>query len=91
MVVTVIDDVIVVAGKIDVCSGPRLDAALTTHGHLALVDMAGVSSIDSAGLDVLLSQRRRRLGEGGTLLIIAMSRAVERCLEVSGLTPTFRW
>ncbi len=91
IVVTVVDDVIFVAGEIDLCSAQRLDAALTVNSHLALVDMAGVSFMDSSGLNVLLSQRRRRLSQGGTLLIIAMSRAVERILEMSGLTPTFRW
>jgi len=91
IVVTVVDDVIVVAGEIDLRSAPRLDAALTVKCHLALVDMAGVSFMDTTGLNVLLSQRRRRLSQGGTLLIIAMSSAVERILEMSGLTPTFRW
>lgn len=82
------------AGEVDLETAPRLgdqalDALRTVSPHLVL-DLSGVTFMDSTGLKVLLSIQRRADLAGGSLVIAAASRSVRRILGLTGLDQTFR-
>ena len=51
-----------------------------------VVDLAGVSFIDSSGLRVLVQDHQTRTEAGESLRLRAPSAAVQRLLEISGLS-----
>ena len=82
--VAVLDDVVHVGGEIDLVTAPSLDEALAGVDS-ALVDMTGVSFIDSTGIAVLVRHYQRCVAHGGVLRVVATSYPVRRVLEVCGL------
>jgi anti-sigma B factor antagonist len=80
--------IVTVRGEVDVCTQGLLQQALLQimreHGARLLLDVAGVSFMDCAGLRVLLTTRRRADLRGGFLRLIAVSRAVRRIIELTG-------
>ena len=80
--------VLTVTGEIDADSMVALQAPLSElslESHIVL-DMSGVRFMDSSGLKVILEQRIRMTEPGGSIHIRHSSSAVQRVLEVSGLT-----
>jgi len=88
-----VDDAVVIAatGEVDIATGPRLQAALTSAIHTAdvakvVLDLSAVIFLGSGGLVVLVdaAERARRLGK---LFRIAVGNhhPVYRVLEVTGL------
>ncbi|WP_460603955.1 STAS domain-containing protein [Jatrophihabitans fulvus] len=81
--------VIEVVGSIDVASRDRLaDAtrtALDSGASTIVLDLAGVSFIDSTGIGTLVDAAGAASEAGGSLLVRDPSRPVERILEVAGL------
>ena len=77
-----------VVGEIDAHSAPALAAALEeSTADTIVVDMSGVTFMDSSGLRVLLALAER---SGGRSLQIAQpSRPIMRLFEVSGLVDHF--
>ena len=77
-------------GKVDSSSAPllrtELEAALD-GGDLRelVVDLDGVTFLDSAGLSVLAGAHRRAAGRDVHLRVLASSRAVIRPLQITGL------
>ena len=53
------------------------------------VDGSGLSFVDSAGLRTLVLARRDTAARGGSLWLRTPSPALERLLELSGLTDLF--
>jgi len=89
---------LVVCGEIDLVTAPRLqayldDAIASDVGDL-LIDLAGVSYIDSTGLHVLLAAHCELDARGRRLEVGAVSTQVGRLFEVCGVqtllaaTPT---
>jgi anti-sigma B factor antagonist len=80
--------IVTVRGEVDVCTRGLLQEALLRimreHGARLLLDVAGVSFMDCAGLRVLLATQRRAGLRGGFLRLIAVSRAVRRIIELTG-------
>jgi anti-sigma B factor antagonist len=80
--------IVTVGGEVDVCMQGLLQQALLRimreHGARLLLDVAGVSFMDCAGLRVLLTTQRRAGLRGGFLRLIAVSRAVRRIIELTG-------
>jgi anti-sigma B factor antagonist len=76
-------------GEIDSTSAPvlreRLDAVLTGDVQQFVVDLVGVTFLDSAGLCVLAAAHRRAAGQGIGMRVVAASRAVIRPLQITGL------
>ena len=76
-------------GEVDSGSAPRLQAeldALLDSGTVeVVVDLDGVSFLDSAGLCVLAGTHRRAARTGARLRVLASSRAVIRPLQITGL------
>jgi anti-sigma B factor antagonist len=77
-------------GEVDSSSAPLLRAELETAldgGDLRelVVDLDGVTFLDSAGLSVLAGAHRRATGRDVRLRVLASSRAVIRPLQITGL------
>jgi anti-sigma B factor antagonist len=81
-----------IAGEVDASNVDRLAEAFARRplddGDGVVLDVAGVTFLDSSGLRVLLDLRRR-LGDEGEVTLRGASRSVQRLLELTGLTPTF--
>ncbi|HEX6346468.1 STAS domain-containing protein [Umezawaea sp.] len=79
--------VVAVAGEVDVVTVPdleeRIDAVVREDLPLVL-DLAGVTFLDSTGLSALVRCHRRGLLGGGFRLVVA-NRAVSRPLELTAL------
>ena len=70
-------NVAAVAGKVDAASGPAVAAAV--------VDLSGLSYLDSSGLHMLFKLARRR-GEEGTLVrVVAAEGPVRRVFDLTGV------
>ena len=84
------NEVVVVhlAGELDVSNAGEVKAALREagdHGRDRLVvDLAGVSFVDSAALAVLIDARRRQQAHG-SFHLAAPGHEVRRALAISGL------
>jgi anti-sigma B factor antagonist len=86
---------VVATGEIDSSSAPEfrrtVDALLDDSGVSEIViDLAGVTFLDSAGLCVLAAAHRRTKGGSVQLRILASSRAVIRPLQITGLWELLR-
>jgi anti-sigma B factor antagonist len=86
---------VVATGEIDSSSAPEfrrtLDALLDEPGVSEIViDLGGITFLDSAGLCVLAAAHRRIKGSGVQLRVLASSRAVIRPLQITGLWELLR-
>ena len=86
--------VVSVGGEVDLETATRLgDAALEAlrdlSSHLVL-DLSGVSFMDSTGLKVLLSLQRSAALAGGSLTVAGATRPVRRILTLTGLDQTLQ-
>ena len=81
--------VVRVYGELDAESAPGLRDELLRimrrHGSCLLLDLAGVSFLDCAGINVLLATRRRARLEGGWLRVVHPSAAAWRVISLLGL------
>ena len=86
------DDTVVVSGDIDMAGGPLLDAALAHRDddRPVILDLAGVSFIDSSGLRSLLDAARRAHGRGTDVVLRSIGPEVARLLELTGAGSQFR-
>lgn len=92
-----VDDTVTVTveGEVDAsnCAGLRdvLGQLATAERALEVhLDLARLDFVDSSGLRVLLVAQLALQQRGGSLRIVAASRAVERLLEVTGLAAQLR-
>jgi anti-sigma B factor antagonist len=85
------DGVIVVQGDIDMAGGPVLDAAIVRQEseQPVVIDIAGVSFIDSSGLRSLLDAGRRAKTRGTEVVLRNMGPEVARLLEITGTADQF--
>ena len=88
-----VDDVLVMAvrGELDVVSSPLLRAELERHapGEHVVVDCSDMLFIDSAGLELLISQAHRRELSGGSLRLRNCVFPVRQVVELIGLIYLF--
>jgi anti-sigma B factor antagonist len=82
-----------VSGEVDIYTAPRLKdeiVALIDEGAANMVvDLSGVTFIDSTALGVLIGGIRRVHTLGGELVMVAQSRPVQRILAITGLDKVF--
>ena len=81
----VVDGALVLTGEIDSYTAPELAERLAGDPPIEVVDVAGVTFIDSSGLRVIVEAHQRRLAAGSRLVLRSPSAAVQRLLEISGL------
>jgi anti-sigma B factor antagonist len=80
---------VVAVGEIDSTSASalreRLEGILDSGSTAIVVDLVGVTFLDSAGLCVLAAAHRRASATGARLQVLAASRAVIRPMQITGL------
>jgi anti-anti-sigma factor len=75
-----------VAGQVDLDTAEQLAAGLESCHGTVVVDLAGVTFIDSSGLGTLVRARNRLTSEGGDLLVAEPTEMVRRLFELTGLS-----
>ena len=82
--------VVAVRGDVDLYTAPRLwetiDAAIAGTPHELVIDLSGVSFLDSSGLSVLVKAHKRLRPVEGTVVIRGAAEQVYMALEISKLT-----
>lgn len=85
--------VLTVPNDIDVYTAPELRQAgieAVAGGHFRIViDLTGVTYMDSTGLGVLVGMLKRASTYGGWVRLACMPAAVERVFRTTGLLKTF--
>ena len=77
-----------ITGQLDLATAPRVNELQDTHGPL-LLDLHGVTFMDSSGVAALVRLHKRCPDQGCTLRIEACSLPVERVLRIAGLYDLF--
>jgi anti-anti-sigma factor len=80
--------VVQASGEIDIATSPRLSEALLVavdHCPRVVVDMRGVTFLDSTGLNVLVSGYHHARGREGALALVGPVGIVRNALHVTGL------
>jgi anti-sigma B factor antagonist len=85
--------VIAVEGEIHVSTAPEfsgvLSAAVESGRTRLVLDLTGVTFIDSTGLSVLLNALRRVTRAGGAMALVCQNPTVLRLFEITKLDTTF--
>jgi anti-sigma B factor antagonist len=85
--------VLTVAGELDVAAAPllseKLNALIRTGSGDVVVDLMGVTFVDSTGLAVLLNALRRLTRARRRMAVVIGNGAVQRAFEVTRLHWTF--
>jgi anti-sigma B factor antagonist len=76
---------LVLQGEIDSYTAPDLAEQLAADPPVEVIDVAGVTFIDSSGLRAIVEAHQARAAAGSRLVLRAPSAAVQRLLEISGL------
>ena len=79
------DGTLVLLGEIDSYTAPDLAERLAGDPPIEVVDVAGVTFIDSSGLRAIVEAHQARASSGSRLVLRSPSPAVQRLLEISGL------
>lgn len=78
--------VVVLCGELDVSTCPALSEHLAAPPRPFLVlDLSGLTFIDSSGLGAIHSARQRSIHDGGTLVVARPTPIVRRVFEITGL------
>lgn len=82
-----------VRGEIDLYTSPQLRDAIDREvgggTPKVLVDLAGVSFMDSSGLGVLVGSLKRSRERGGELALVCTEGSVLKVLTITGLDRVF--
>jgi anti-sigma B factor antagonist len=85
--------VLAVSGDVDVATAPslrdRLLAGVAGGGPKIVVDLLGVSFLDSTGLGVLIGALKRCRESGGDLILVIGEARILKVFEITGLTDVF--
>jgi anti-anti-sigma factor len=88
-------DAIVVAptGELDLATVGTVREKLVKHGVEGplVLDLRGLSFMDSAGVALIVEQQRRAEGEGLDFRVVRGSGLVQQLLEVTGLAGHLQW
>jgi anti-anti-sigma factor len=83
------DTVFVLRGELDPHTAPSLrkeiDRVLGRGRALLVLDLAGLTFIDSSGLRVIISAHKEAAERGGKLALRAPSQTTRRLLDITGL------
>lgn len=84
--------VLAVGGEMDVYSAPAFREKVTEQlelDPLLVIDMGGLSFIDSTGLGVLVAGRNRSLERGGAISFVCSQDRILKLLRITGLDSVF--
>lgn len=80
-------------GEVDVATAPalreHLDQVIDRDGGPVVVDLTSVTFIDSTGLGVLISARKRCADADRDLRIVVSEPRIKKVFEITGLTDHF--
>jgi anti-anti-sigma factor len=83
--------VLALIGELDLAALPEFDAAVASYADTTsrlVLDLAGVTFMDSTGLTALIGLQRR-LGSDGALVLRNVAAQPRRILELAGVTDHF--
>jgi anti-anti-sigma factor len=74
-------------GELDAHTAPALTEAMAElpDGEV-VVDLGGVTFVDSSGLRVLLEATNRARAAGGDLTLASLNPSIQRLIDISGLS-----
>ncbi len=85
--------VVAVAGEVDMYTSPALRrdlfAAIERGATSVVVDLSGVTLLDSSALAVLVEALRRVRASDGSLALVVTDEHVRKVLRITGLEPLF--
>jgi anti-sigma B factor antagonist len=84
--------VVSVTGEVDLSTSAPLREALdqaVAEGPNVVVDLSGVTFLDSTGLGDLVRARESALSRGGELHLVLTQPRIRRVLEITGLDAVF--
>ena len=85
--------VVALSGEVDIYTAPQFKECmlelLDAGVDRLVVDLSGVTFIDSTALGVLIGGVRRVRTAGGAMALVVTSRSVERVLSITGLDRVF--
>jgi anti-anti-sigma factor len=85
--------VFVLEGRVDSTGANEMDSALqeaaSAGNHKMVLDMSGVTYINSAGLRTLADILTQNRANGGDLRLVALSSKVERVFKIIGFDKFF--
>ncbi len=86
--------VVTIRGELDAASTPRLRDALAPLSddpgiRCVVVNVAGLTFIDSAGIHTLVEALKRFRGRGGDLALSGVNPGAYKVLDVCGMTSVF--
>ena len=85
--------VVVLSGEVDIYTAPRFKECmlelLDTGVERLVVDLSGVTFIDSTALGVLIGGLRRVHDVDGAMVLVVTTSVVERVLSITGLDQVF--
>ena len=86
--------VVSVAGELDIATAGRLSDELERTAdrgaRRVIVDLVGLTFIDSVALGVLTEEARRLRADGGTCVVVSQDPRILRVFEITGLDRIFR-
>jgi anti-sigma B factor antagonist len=85
---------LVLAGELDMAAIPELRLRLAEGAgefECLVVDMSGLTFLDSTGIHFLLDLQTRADREGWILRVVPGPRQVQRVLEIAGVAETLPW
>lgn len=78
--------IVALRGELDASTARGLsDHLIGPPGSLVVVDLFGLTFIDSSGLGAIHAARRKVMEDGGNLVVCRPNPAVLRVLEITGL------
>lgn len=84
--------VVTLAGEFDVYTVAAFRAELERVGHFArpiIVDLTGVTLLDSSGIGALVSLLNQARSDGGSVGVICPRATLRRVFEITGLRNAF--
>jgi anti-anti-sigma factor len=86
--------VVAVSGELDIDTMVELSAALMTANGLAattVVDLRGVTFIDSSGVSGVMAAARRARDAGSRLVCVRGPAPIQRIFELTGVDTVLEW
>ena len=84
-----VDGALLLTGEIDSYTAPELSERLAGDPPVEVLDLAGVTFIDSSGLRTLLAATRRASQLGTVVRLRNVRPTVRRMLEITGTADQF--
>jgi anti-sigma B factor antagonist len=87
-------ELLCVAGELDLSNSVelrrRVERALADGRNRLVIDLSGLTHMDSSGMAALIDAHQRTEESGGLLVLVITSEAVRRTVEVRGLDRLFK-